>query len=85
VFLSALGLSSAISSTPGYIGVYQFAAVTVLAPFGISKSTALVFILISEIANYEVVSFWGNIRVLENKQSNCRLKMILMFISHSFE
>jgi glycosyltransferase 2 family protein len=59
VLLSALGLSSALPSTPGYIGVYQFAAVSVLAPFGIIKSTALAYILISEITNYAIVSLWG--------------------------
>jgi glycosyltransferase 2 family protein len=59
VFLSALGLSSAVPSTPGYIGVYQFVAVLVLVPFGFTKSSALAFILISQIVGYIVVAFWG--------------------------
>jgi uncharacterized protein (TIRG00374 family) len=59
VLLSAMGLSSAIPSTPGYVGVYQFVAVTVLVPFGFTKSSALAFILISQISNYIVVAFWG--------------------------
>ena len=41
VLLAGLGLSSAIPSTPGYVGVYQFVAVTVLAPFGIEAAAAL--------------------------------------------
>ena len=59
VLLAALGLSSAIPSTPGYIGIYQFVAVTILAPFGISKADALAFIIISQIFGYLVIGFWG--------------------------
>jgi glycosyltransferase 2 family protein len=59
LLLAALGLSSAIPSTPGYVGVYQFVAVTVLVPIGFSRADALAYILISQILNYIVVSFWG--------------------------
>ena len=59
ILLAALGLSSAIPSTPGYIGVYQFAAIVVLVPFGFSKENALAYILISQILNYLVVTFFG--------------------------
>lgn len=59
VFLSALGLSSAIPSAPGYIGVYQFVAVLVLVPFGFTKSEALAYILISQIFGYIMIVLWG--------------------------
>jgi hypothetical protein len=59
VLLAALGLSSAIPSTPGYVGVYQFVAVTVLPAFGFSRADALAYILISQVLGYVVVSFWG--------------------------
>ena len=59
VLLAALGLSSAIPSTPGYVGVYQFVAVTVLAPFGISRESALAYIIVSQLINYLIVGFWG--------------------------
>jgi hypothetical protein len=59
VLLAALGLSSVIPSTPGYVGVYQFVAVTTLAPFGISQADALAFILISQILGYLIIGFWG--------------------------
>ncbi|MCZ2127155.1 MAG: flippase-like domain-containing protein [Anaerolineales bacterium] len=59
VLLAALGLSSAIPSTPGYVGVYQFAAVTALAPFGVSQADALAFIVISQIFGYLIVGAWG--------------------------
>lgn len=59
VLLAALGLSSVIPSTPGYVGVYQFVAVTTLVPFGISKANALAYILISQILGYIIIGFWG--------------------------
>lgn len=69
VLLSALGLSSAIPSTPGYVGVYQFVAVTALAPFEISRADALAFILISQILGYLLIGFWGLLSVWQfNKQ-----------------
>jgi hypothetical protein len=42
LLLVALGLASAAPSTPGYVGIYQFFAVTVLLPFGIARNQALV-------------------------------------------
>ncbi len=63
IFLSALGLSSAIPSTPGYIGVYQFVAVLVLVPFGFTRSDALAYILIIQISGYLIITFWGLIGV----------------------
>jgi uncharacterized protein (TIRG00374 family) len=59
VLLAALGLSSAIPSTPGYVGVYQFVAVAVLVPFAYSQSEALAYILVFQIINYLTVSLWG--------------------------
>ncbi len=59
VLLAALGLSSAIPSTPGYVGVYQFVAVSTLAPFGISQADALAYILISQMLGYIIIVFWG--------------------------
>lgn len=59
VLLAALGLSSAVPSTPGYLGVYQFVAVTTLAPFGIPRADALAFILISQALGYIIIGFWG--------------------------
>lgn len=64
LLIAALGLSSAIPSTPGYVGVWQFVAVTVLAPFGFSKSDALAYILVMQVLGYLVagglglLSFW---------------------------
>jgi uncharacterized protein (TIRG00374 family) len=59
LLLASLGLSSAIPSTPGYVGVYQFVAVIVLQPFGISNANALAFIVFAQVANLMIVAFWG--------------------------
>lgn len=71
VLLAALGLSSAIPSTPGYVGVYQFVAVTILGPFGVSRENALAYIFISQIINYVVVGTWGLVGLGQfNKKDN---------------
>jgi len=59
LLIVALGLSSAIPSTPGYIGVYQFVAVTVLQPFGFTINQALAFILIFQAMAYILLTWWG--------------------------
>lgn len=59
LLISALGISSAIPSTPGYVGVYQFVAILVLTPIGFSKESALAFILLVQVINLLVVSVWG--------------------------
>lgn len=59
LLLAGLGLGSALPSTPGYIGIYQFVAVTVLTPFGFSRSDALAYILVAQFFNYLVVGSLG--------------------------
>jgi len=59
LFLVGLGLSSAIPSTPGYVGVYQFVAVTLLPLFGISKSQSLSYVLILQATSMVVVIVSG--------------------------
>lgn len=59
LFLVGLGLSSAIPSTPGYIGVYQFVAVSLLPLFGFTRNEALTYILIAQTTNYIVTMILG--------------------------
>ncbi|MHC1732040.1 MAG: lysylphosphatidylglycerol synthase domain-containing protein [Bacteroidales bacterium] len=63
ILLAALGLSSAIPSTPGYVGVYQIVAVAVLVPLGFRQEDALVYILAYQAFNYILVGVWGGIGV----------------------
>jgi uncharacterized membrane protein YbhN (UPF0104 family) len=57
--LAGLGLGSALPSTPGYIGIYQFVAVTVLPPFGVTRDNAVAFILVLQTLGYAVVLAFG--------------------------
>lgn len=59
LLLTGLGLGSALPSTPGYVGIYQFVAVTVLAPLGIAKAPALAFILLVQAMGYVVTLLLG--------------------------
>jgi hypothetical protein len=59
MLIAALGLSSAVPSTPGYVGVYQFAAVTVLAPLGVDREDALAIVLLLQAAIYLVMIVTG--------------------------
>ena len=61
VLLAALGLASAVPSTPGYVGVYQFVAVTVLVPFGFSRDQALVQVIGLQGVAYGVVIVCGTL------------------------
>ena len=57
--VTALGLGSALPSTPGYVGIYQFVTVSVLTPFGVSHDTALAYSFVSQAIGYVVVLALG--------------------------
>ena len=59
LLLTGMGLGSALPSTPGYVGVYQFVAVTILTPFGITRDAALAYILVVQVSGYVVVTVFG--------------------------
>jgi glycosyltransferase 2 family protein len=59
LLITGLGLSSAIPSTPGYVGVWQFVAVSILVPFGFLKSDALAYILVLQVIGYLVIGALG--------------------------
>jgi len=61
LLVAGLGLGSALPSTPGYVGIYQFVAVTVLTPFGFSRTDAIAYILVAQALMYVVIGFWGSI------------------------
>jgi len=48
-----------VPSVPGYVGVYQFVAATVLPLYGASKTAAVVFSLVTHACNYVIVMVWG--------------------------
>jgi glycosyltransferase 2 family protein len=69
LLLTGLGLGSALPSTPGYIGIYQFVAVTVLAPFHFSRADALAYVLVLQALGYVVIAFWGLVGLWEYRKA----------------
>jgi uncharacterized membrane protein YbhN (UPF0104 family) len=69
VLLAALGLGSALPSTPGYVGIFQFVAVTVLTPFGFSRTEAIAYILVAQALNYVMVGCWGAIALIRLRRT----------------
>ena len=59
LLLTGMGLGSALPSTPGYVGVYQFVAVTILMPFGVTRDAALAYILLVQVSGYVIVALLG--------------------------
>lgn len=69
LLVAALGLSSAVPSTPGYVGIYQFVAVTVLTPFGFSRTDAIAYILVAQAMSYGVIGCWGSIGLVRYRRA----------------
>ena len=61
LLIAGLGLGSALPSTPGYVGIYQFVTVTILTPFGFSRTDAIAYILVAQALGYAVIGFWGSL------------------------
>lgn len=61
LFIAGLGLGSALPSTPGYVGIYQFVAVSILTPFGFRRADAIAYILMIQAVSYILVGLWGSI------------------------
>ncbi|MDE3166066.1 MAG: flippase-like domain-containing protein [Acidobacteriota bacterium] len=59
LLICGMGLGSALPSTPGYVGIYQFVAVSVLTPFGIPRDGALALVLVLQAIGYVVVTAFG--------------------------
>jgi len=59
LLIASLGLASAIPGTPGYVGIYQFVAVVVMAPLGYSAASAVALIILAQVTIYLIVLFWG--------------------------
>ncbi len=69
LLVAALGLGSALPSTPGYVGIFQFVAVSVLTPFGFSRTDAIAYILLFQAMSYAVILFWGLLGLAQQRKS----------------
>jgi uncharacterized protein (TIRG00374 family) len=70
LLVASLGLGSALPSTPGYVGIYQFVAVGILTPFGFRRTDAIAYILLLQALQYSVILFWGLIGVAKGRKSD---------------
>ncbi|MGA3097857.1 MAG: lysylphosphatidylglycerol synthase transmembrane domain-containing protein [Bryobacteraceae bacterium] len=68
LLIAGLGLGSALPSTPGYVGIYQFVAVSILTPFGFRRSDAIADILLMQALIYSVILFWGLIGLAKGRR-----------------
>jgi uncharacterized protein (TIRG00374 family) len=59
LLLAGIGLGSALPSTPGYVGIYQFVTVSILTPFGVPHDDALAYSFVSQAMGYVVVLVLG--------------------------
>ncbi len=55
----AINLSVMIPSAPGYIGVFEYACILALVPFGIAREVALSFAILSHAIRYVVPNILG--------------------------
>jgi uncharacterized protein (TIRG00374 family) len=69
LLIAGLGLGSALPSTPGYVGVWQFVAVNVLTPFGVSRTDAIAYILFYQALLYVVIGVWGVVAFTRHRRS----------------
>ncbi len=68
LLITGLAMGSALPSTPGYVGIYQFVAVSVLMPFGFSKTDAIAYILLFQALQYANYAVWGVLALTRNKR-----------------
>lgn len=69
LLIASLGLGSALPSTPGYVGIFQFVAVTVLVPFGFHRTDAIAYILVAQATGYVVIGFWGALGIIRYRRA----------------
>ena len=68
LLITGLGLGSALPSTPGFVGIYQFVAVQVLTPFGFPKSKVIAYTFLLQGLQYAGTGIWGTFALLRFKK-----------------
>ncbi len=64
--ITGLALGSVLPSTPGYVGIYQIVAISVLVPFGYSNADAIAYILLFQVLQFANYAVWGLLRSATN-------------------
>ncbi len=68
LLITGLAMGSVLPSTPGYVGIYQIVAISVLVPFGYSKTDAIAYILLFQALQFANYAFWGLLALSRNKR-----------------
>jgi glycosyltransferase 2 family protein len=68
LLMAGLGLGSALPSTPGYVGIYQFVTVSVMTPFGFSQADAIAYILVSQALMSVVIGVLGAVGLVRRRK-----------------
>jgi uncharacterized protein (TIRG00374 family) len=67
LLITGLAMGSVLPSTPGYVGIYQIVAISVLVPFGYSNADAIAYILMFQALQFAYYLFWGLLALSRNK------------------
>ena len=73
LLITGLGLGSALPSTPGYVGIYQFVAVSVLTPFGFSRAAVIAFTVLLQVMQYVSTGIWGIFAILRFRKLKLKI------------
>ena len=72
LLMAGLGLASALPATPGYVGIYQFVAVSVLTPFGFNQDDSIAYILLLQALQYVAITIWGLSAFVQSRRMGLR-------------
>ncbi len=68
LLLVGLAIGSALPSTPGYVGIYQFVVVTVLLPFHFTREQAIAFSVVAQAAGVLITVILGSYGLVQYRK-----------------
>jgi uncharacterized membrane protein YbhN (UPF0104 family) len=74
LLITGIGLGSALPATPGYVGIYQFVAVSVLTQFSFRQEDAIAYSFLAQFMQYVIITFWGLLALARQRGSVSKLK-----------
>lgn len=77
LLITGLGLGSALPSTPGYVGIYQFVAISILVPFGLSRPDVIAYTLLAQAVQYVGLGIMGPVALTRSRDLNFKTAMAL--------
>jgi uncharacterized membrane protein YbhN (UPF0104 family) len=71
---TGLAIGNILPSTPGAVGIFQFAAVEVLRPFNFTQTEAIAYILVAQGAGYLIITSLGLLGLWRYRAAGVRLE-----------